>query len=234
MGTRSDAPWRGLARAGSTQADAITVIAATRLEASALRRTARGERIIEAGIGLSRLRGRELGPAVVSCGLAGAVRAGLPTGSVVIPEKVLRPGGEWLTCDPALVESLVAASRELGLKPERGPLGTAATFVRGAARATWAGRGCVAVDMETGLLTAPRIAAVRVVLDTPERDLSAVWRRPVLVFAHPEVWREAVWLCREAPRCARRAAAVLAAALRLYARPVRPSRPAGGFPGDPP
>jgi hypothetical protein len=202
------------------------VIAATRLEASALRRTARGEHIIEAGVGLSRLLGREFGRAVVTCGLAGAVRPGLATGSVVIPEKVLRPDGEWMTCDSALVESLLAASRTLGLEPERGPLGTAASFVRGAAREAWVERGCVAVDMETGLLTAPRIAAVRVVLDTPERDLSAVWRRPALVFAHPEVWPEAVWLCREAPRCARRAAAVLATALRLYARPVvpRPTR----------
>jgi hypothetical protein len=228
MGTHSDAPGREAPHTGSSQAEAVTVIAATRLEVSALRRTGRGERIIEAGIGLSRLRGREVGRAVITCGLAGAVRPGLPTGSVVIPAKVLRPGGGWLTCDPALVESLVAASRELGLEPERGPLGTAATFVRGAARATWVERGCVAVDMETGLLTAPRIAAVRVVLDTPERDLSAVWRRPALVFAHPEVWREAIWLCREAPRCARRAAAVLAAALRLYARPVAPLSPPGG------
>ncbi len=93
-------------------------------------------------------------------------------------------------------------------------------------------RGCVAVDMETGLLTAPRIAAVRVVLDTPERDLSEVWRWPALAFAHPGVWREALWLSREAPRCARRAAAVLAVALRSYAR-VGETPPCGaGNPGE--
>jgi len=196
------------------------VIAATRLEAWAVRRMVRGGRIIEAGIGLRRLRRKEFDRGVVTCGLAGAVRPGLPTGSVLVPDKVLRPGGGWLTCDPSLVECLVAAARDLGLEPERGPLGTASAFVRGAARQPWIERGCVAVDMETGLLTAPRIAAVRVILDTPERDLSEVWRRPALVVAHPEVWREAIWLCREAPRCARRAAAVLAAALRLYGRPA--------------
>ena len=194
-------------------ASGITVITATRLETWAVRRAVRGGRIVEAGVGLSRLRAREIDHAVVTCGLAGAVRPGLPTGCVVIPEKVLRPGGEWVTCDPALIGDLVAAARALGLEPERGPLGTAMTMVRGEGRQSWAERGCVAVDMETGLLTAPRIAAVRVVLDTPERDLSEVWGRPVLLFTHPAAWREALWLCREAPRCARRAAAVLAGAL---------------------
>ncbi len=217
MGMRRDAPWSGAPRAAAEHAAAVTVITATRLEAWAVRRTLRGERVIEAGVGLRRLREAECGQVVVTCGLAGAVRPDLPTGSVVIPDRVLRPDGSWLTCDPSLVASLVAASRELGLEPDRGPLGTASTFVRGAARQMWVERGCVAVDMETGLLTASRIAAVRVVLDTPEQDLSEVWRRPALVLAHPEAWREAIWLCREAPRCARRAAAVLAAALRADA-----------------
>ncbi len=194
----------------------VTVVTATRLETWAVRRTVRDACILEAGVGLGRRRRTDYGQVAVTCGLAGAVRPGLPTGSVIIPDKVLRPDGEWLTCDPSLVASLVAASRELGWEPDRGPLGTASAFVRGAARQSWVERGCAAVDMETGLLTASRIAAVRVVLDTPERDLSEVWRRPALALAHPEVWREAVWLCREAPRCARRAAAVLAVALRAY------------------
>jgi len=203
MGTRSGA-------------ELVTVIAATRLEAWAVRRAVRGARIVRAGVGLTRLRPQEVGQLVVTCGLAGGVRPGLATGSVVVPTRVLRPGGGWLACDPSLVESLVAAARRLGMEPDQGPLGTAPALVHGAARASWASRGCVAVDMETGLLTAPRVATVRVVLDTPERDLSEEWRRPAQVLAHPAVWGEAVWLCREAPRCARRAAAVLAEALRAY------------------
>ena len=193
----------------------LTVITATRLETWAVRRAVPRGRIVEAGVGLSRLPAQNLEETVVTCGLAGAVRRGLPTGSVVIPEKVLRPGGEWVSCDPPLVGDLVSAARALGLEPEVGPLGTATTVVRGQSRQSWAERGCVAVDMETGRLTAPRFAAVRVVLDTPERDLSAVWERPVLVLIRPAAWGEALWLCREAPRCARRAAAVLAAALRM-------------------
>ena len=200
---------------GTRDASSVTVVTATPLETWAVRRAVRGGRIVEAGVGLGRLPAREIDNAVVTCGLAGAVRRGLPTGSVVIPEKVLRPNGEWVTCDPCLVGDLVAAARALGLEPERGPLGTATAMVRGEGRQSWAERGCVAVDMETGRLTAARIAAVRVVLDTPERDLSEVWGRPFLVFTHPRAWGEALWLCREAPRCARRAAAVLGAALRV-------------------
>lgn len=198
---------------GTRDASGVTVITATRLETWAVRRAVHGGRVVEGGIGLSRLPARHIDHAVVTCGLAGAVRPGLPTGSVVIPEKVLRPGGEWVTCDPPLVGDLVAAARALGLEPECGPLGTAMTMVRGEGRQSWAERGCVAVDMETGRLDAPRIAAVRVVLDTPERDLSEAWERPVLLFIRPAAWGEALWLCREAPRCARRAAAVLAGAL---------------------
>jgi len=202
------------------EAGAVTVVTATRLETQAVRRMATGGRIIEAGIGLSRLRRDTVGDVVVTCGLAGAVRPGLPTGTVVVPARVRRPDGAWLTCDPALVSAFVAAARALGLEPSEGPLGTAGTFVRGIERRRWADCGCVAVDMETGLLTAERIAAVRVILDTPEREISDVWRRPILAFAHPEVWGEAVWLCRTAPRCARRAAAVLAGALRARAHPA--------------
>jgi phosphorylase superfamily protein len=205
----------------------VTVIAATRLEAWAVRRALRRGRIIEAGVGLRRLGVKDIGEAVVSCGLAGAVRPGLPTGSVVIPKRVLRTDGQWVTCDPSLVDALVAASRELGLEPELGAIGTAVAIVRGSARESWAQRGCAAVDMETGLLSAPRIAAVRVILDTPERDLSEVWRRPASAFVRPESWREALWLLRQAPRCAVRAAAVVAAALRSYAHaPGRAGRTA--------
>jgi hypothetical protein len=192
----------------------VTVLTATRLETRAARRAAPGARIVEAGIALRRLAQRDFTGAVITCGLAGAVRSGLPTGSVVIPSMVLRPDGRWLACDDALADALAAAARRLGLEADRGPLGTAPSLVRGAARQAWADRGCVAVDMETGLLTAARIASVRVVLDTPERDLSDVWQRPVLVLARPAAWGEAAWLAREAPRCAARAAGVLGEALR--------------------
>lgn len=203
--------------AGVAEEPAITVVAATRLEARAIRRAVAGARVVEAGVALGRLRAPVAGDAVVTCGLAGALRPALPTGSVIVPDRVLRPGGEWLGCDPVLVEVLVAAARRLGMEPERGPLATSPELVRGSAREQWARRGCVAVDMETGLLTTPRVAAVRVILDTPDREISEAWRHPALALLRPAAWGEAVWLRREAPRCAALAAAVLAEAVRSMA-----------------
>jgi hypothetical protein len=211
----------------------ITVLAATRLEAAAVRRAAPGARLIEAGIGLSRLTrpgAAPLGETVVTCGLAGGVRPGLRTGAVVIPARVRRPDGGWLVCDPFLVDVFTAAARALGYEAEHGALGTPPAMVHGAARAQWAARGCAAVDMETGLVAAPRLAAVRVVLDTAERELSPLWGRPARALFRPGVWREAAWLWREAPRCAGRAAAVLAAGLASAARPRAGARAAGSSP----
>lgn len=194
---------RGGARSGE---GAVTVVAATWLEAWAVRRAARGVPVLRAGVGLRRLRGPVPGSAVISCGLAGALRSDLPTGTVVVPDRVLRPDGTWLRCDPALGDALAEGARRLGFEPARVPLATVPVLARGELRAWWAARGCAAADMETGLLGAPRVAAVRVILDTPERDLPRIRDGR-------SAWREAVGLLREAPRCARRAAAVLAAAL---------------------
>ena len=72
--------------------------------------------------------------------------------------------------------------------------------------------GYAGVDMETGLLDAPRIAAVRVILDTPQHELSPDWLRPARALRNPRNWPQALWLARDAPRCARRAAEVVAAA----------------------
>jgi Phosphorylase superfamily len=192
---------------------AVTVLVATRLEARAVRRAAPDARVVVSGIGLRRLRPDALTDAVIVCGVAGALRRGVPTGTLVIPQQVLRPDGSWLVCDPVLADALHAAARRLGLEPERGPLATTSTLVRGPARAEWAARGCVAADMETGLVAVPRIAAVRAILDAPGQEISAAWQEPVRALLRPALWREAVWLGREAPRCARRAALVLATAL---------------------
>ena len=67
--------------------------------------------------------------------------------------------------------------------------------------------------METGLIPAKRLAAVRVILDTPQRELSEVWLHPATALVRPDVWPQALWLARQGPRCARLAAEVLAAAL---------------------
>jgi hypothetical protein len=72
--------------------------------------------------------------------------------------------------------------------------------------------------METGRILAPRVAAVRVVLDTPIQELSPVWSNPLRALLDPRNWPQAAWLAREAPLAAQRGASVIAAA-----QGIRPS-----------
>jgi purine-nucleoside phosphorylase len=184
------------------------------MEARAARRELPGIHVQEAGVALVKLRpDAELNDVVISCGVAGGLHHHLATGTVVIPMEVRRPDHSALTCDPELVEALGAAARRLGLEPVHEPLVTSATLIRGEARGHWSRNGYAAVDMETGLLDVPRLAAVRVVLDTPLREISDDWVRPALALARPRNWPEAAWLAREAPKCARLAARIIGAAL---------------------
>ena len=98
---------------------------------------------------------------------------------------------------------------------------TSATIVNGAARLEWAARGYGAVDMETGLLAAARVAAVRVILDTPQRELSTDWVNPIRAMLKPANWPQAVWLAREAPRAAQLAARVVAQGIGAEPRIAR-------------
>jgi hypothetical protein len=189
----------------------VTFVAATALECRALRRELPQARVIQTGIALERNRA-SLGSIVVSCGLAGGLRDDLPTGTLLIPREVRRPSGETLHCDAQLVGLLTARARTLGVEPVFDPLLTSTEIVNGETRAQWAVRGYAAVDMETGLVDAPRVAAVRVILDTPLRELSADWRTPLIAILKPWNWSQALWMAREAPVAAALAARVAAAA----------------------
>jgi Phosphorylase superfamily len=145
----------------------------------------------------------------ISCGLAGGLREDHPTGTVVIPREVRRPNGTTLRMDQQLTEALIAAARKLGLEPVTAPIVTAASVIVGAERSRWAEEGYAAADMETGLLTG-RVAAVRVILDTPLNELSADWLNPASAMLKPWNWPQAMWLGRHAPACARLAARVIA------------------------
>jgi Phosphorylase superfamily len=164
------------------------------------------------GIALTRVRADEFGDSVVTCGVAGGLRSDLPTGSIVIPESVAVSGGQPQACDKLLSESLVAAAQHLGYAPFRGALLTSASLICGQARSVWARAGFAAADMETGFIRAPRIAAVRVILDTPQRELSDAWLQPATVIFRPNLWLQGLWLASTAPRCTRIAAEIVAAA----------------------
>lgn len=194
----------------------FAVVTATALEARAARRALPNARVYEAGVGLSADAG-PWGDVVLSCGLAGALRDDLPGGSVLVPDTIGCPDGSRRQCDPALADACAAAARYLGFEPVRLPLLTSSTIVRGAGRAGAARAGYAAVDMESGLLDAPRVAAVRVVLDTPARELRGDWLRPARAVLDPRNWPELLWLARDGPRFARRAAEIAAAACRYFA-----------------
>jgi adenosylhomocysteine nucleosidase len=189
----------------------VTFVAATPLEYNALRRTLPNAHVVETGIALRRVRAA-LGEIVVSCGVAGGLRADLLVGTVLVPREVRRPDGSILRCDPELVERFARSARNLGVEPVLEPLVTADSIVRGTARRDWAEKGYAGVDMETGLIVAPRVAAIRVVLDTPQREISADWERPLVAILKPWNWSEVLWLAREAPRAASLAARVAAGA----------------------
>jgi hypothetical protein len=209
---RLGAPSLGIERMVISPEPSLTIVAATGLEAAAVRRAAPCLHVIESGIGLSRVHAGDLGDTVVTCGLAGGLQDDAPTGSIVIPETVATQDGHKIACDPQLSEALLSAARQLGHSARRGSLLTSAELVRGADRALWASRGYLAADMETGFVRAPRIAAVRVILDTPQHELSNAWLKPISVLGRPWLWQQALWLLREAPRCARLASAVVALA----------------------
>jgi hypothetical protein len=192
--------------------DTLTIVAATKFEASAIRRGAPGLRVVISGIALSQARPDEFGETVITCGVAGALRDDLPTGSVVIPHAVATPVGPHTTCDTELSMVLVHAAKRLGYAPYRGQLLTSATLVRGSERAVYAQAGFAAADMETGFVRARRIAAVRVVLDTPQHEISSAWLRPATVVLRPDLWLQALWLAHTAPYCAGIAAKIVAAA----------------------
>ena len=191
---------------------APVIVAATRLEARTARRALAGWHVVRIGISCSGGMPEGAGPAVV-VGLCGALVA-LAPGTVSIPDEVALPGEPPRACDAALTALLVDGARRLGLEPVRGSMLTAPTVVTGPERAVWAARGFETADMEAGLVLARRPGAVvRVVLDTPVHDLSPGWEHPLPALLRPDRWGELAWLARMAPAGARRATAVVRAAL---------------------
>jgi hypothetical protein len=191
--------------------EGLTVVTATSVETRAARKALPPSvRVVQCGIAANRTD--DFGDVAISCGLAGGLRSKLPTGTVVIPSVVRRPDGSMLRCDPELSELLRTAARNLGHEPVDAPLLTSATLVHGNERAKWAA-DYAAVDMETGLIDAPRVACVRVILDTPQREISPLWLKPAHALFTPSAWRDLPFLAREGPRCSQLAAEIIAATL---------------------
>jgi len=188
----------------------ITVVTATGLETAEARKALPASvRVLQAGISL-RGNAEHIEGIAISCGLAGGLRDDLPTGTVLIPRTVRRPDGTTMACDPELVELLAKAARALGHEPIDAPLLTSATLVHGQDRQKWADLGFAGVDMETGVIKSDRLACVRVVLDTPNREIAPAWQRPASAIFHPRAWLDLPFLSREGPRGARLSSLIVA------------------------
>lgn len=190
----------------------VHAICAMGVEAWGVRRRARHVRVVQVGIGGRPPRG--MTGIVISAGLCGGLLPEQEPGTVVIPSQVVDERGATHACDPAVVAALEKAARYLRLPVQRGSLISTSGMVTGAARQTWAGRGHVAVDMESAgaAETSQRFAVLRVILDTPSRELSAAWAEPARAIRQPSNWSEAIWLGVNAPRYSLRVGAVLEAA----------------------
>ncbi|MGF1425915.1 1-hydroxy-2-methyl-2-butenyl 4-diphosphate reductase [Kitasatospora sp. LaBMicrA B282] len=112
--------------------------------------------------------------AVLMTGFCAALAPGTSPGEVVVADSVHCASGRSLTTDlPAVLAGKLTG---LGLPVRTGPLFTADRVVRGHQRRMLHRRGLLAVDMESAavfdrLPAGLPVAAVRVVVDTPEREL---------------------------------------------------------------
>jgi hypothetical protein len=182
------------------------------VEAWGVRRRAKGIRVAQVGIGGSAAPGDA--SIVISAGLCGGLLPDQAPGSVMIATSVSDETGATHACDPVVAARLERAARSLGFAVVTGSLISTSALVTGSGRSDWAGRGHVAVDMESAAAaaTAPRFGTVRVILDTPRHELSPAWVRPGHAIRNPANWREALWLAIHTPRYALRVGAVLEAA----------------------
>lgn len=192
----------------------VTVVTATGLEYAQARKVL-GERVshMRSGIAMAR-NGHAIDGTAISCGLAGGLREDLATGTVLIPSRIGCEDGSFVLCDETMTRNLRAAAARLRLRVDRSDLLTSGSLVNGARRVAYAAAGFGGVDMESGRIDAPRIACVRVVLDTPQREISPAWLSGPRAAVTPSAWRDLPFLMKNGPRCARTAAEVIAEALR--------------------
>ncbi|HEX7095323.1 MAG TPA: 4-hydroxy-3-methylbut-2-enyl diphosphate reductase [Acidimicrobiales bacterium] len=162
----------------------LLALAPLRIEANAVQRGAPRAEVLTTGMGPERARRSAFNlaarcahaRAVAVTGFSGALQRDIAPGTVIVADEVRGPFGAVPIVPPTL---LVSALRRAGLNVRVGPIVSAEQMVRGRDRLALAESGAIAVDMESGWLveaapSRPR-AVVRVVVDTPERELPSWW-----------------------------------------------------------
>lgn len=163
----------------------VLIVCPLGIEAQAVRSARPGMRVRMTGMGPRRaLRaapGISADPAgaLIVLGFGGGLSAGARLCEVVVADEVLtvdglgRVTGEPVACEPA--EPLARALSARGLPVARGGVASAEEIVTGDGRARMERSGARAVDMESAWVAdgarGRPFAVVRVILDTPEREL---------------------------------------------------------------
>jgi adenosylhomocysteine nucleosidase len=164
---------------------------------------------------------------LLSFGLAGALRAGLQPGAVLLPRRVRSAAGTSFDADPQWHAELAAAARDLGLVPALDDLLSVPSAITSVAEKAKAAANGAAADMESAAIAAvaaragARFVALRVVVDAAGDELPAdieLWvdergeRRIVAALSaalHPAHWRS-LWMLAQRYRAARHTLARLA------------------------
>jgi len=159
----------------------ILVLAPLALEARAVRRALPGARVVRAGMSPKRAAAAAEAArtmparAVAVAGVCGALDPALRPGDVVVASEVRGPDGS--TPVPG-AGPLLAAVRALGLRATLGPIVSIDHVVPRDELIELAATGAIAVDMESAWLAPAAgdrpLAVLRVVVDTPDRELSRV------------------------------------------------------------
>lgn len=156
----------------------LLVIAPLRIERAAVRRGLPEALVLRSGMGAAQARSAALvaaripAAAVAVAGFCGALAGGLRAGDVVVASEVRGPAGVIVCASGPVVAALSALGIE---RVHVGPVASVDHLVRGAERGALADEGALAIDMESAWLAPAAagrpFAVVRVVLDTPAREL---------------------------------------------------------------
>ena len=167
---------------------ALRAGAGERGERAVLLRTGMGQRRSGRSVREALAQGARTPRALLFAGFGAAVRPGISPGDVLVATEVRDSEGTSAELPPcgALVDALTRA----GLTVHTGPLYSADRIVRGPQRTALHAEGVLGVDMETAaalraLPAGVPAGAVRVVFDTPERELF----RPGTLIHGPRAWR---------------------------------------------
>ena len=181
----------------------LLVIAPLRIERAALRRGLPDVPVLRCGMGAARARATALVAAGISAdvvavaGFCGAVGDDLRAGDVVVASEVRGPEGITRCASGPVVAALATLGTE---RVQVGPVACVDHLVYGRQRAVLAGEGVLAVDMESAWLAPAAagrpFAVVRVVLDTPARE---IYRPVATLVGGLRAWRA---LRRAAPALA--------------------------------